>query len=74
MNNKKSIGILLEEGGGFDRQMLGMARLFIEEAAEKLHASGRVTRQRLASELGVERNRIVRLTKALGITSVFGDA
>lgn len=72
MNNKKSIGVLLE-GGDFDTPMLDFASGLIMAAHGRLvHEKERKpTRTELSKELGMDRWRLVRLCKALEITDIF---
>jgi hypothetical protein len=72
-NTKKSFGVSLEDDAGpWDMKLRRLGRLYILEAVEKLQGNGPITRKALAAELGMDRNRVVRLTKALGVEGVFG--
>ena len=71
MNNEKFVGVLLN-GGNFDQYMLHQMKSYIIDTVNRLRAkNGKVTRQSLGSELGIERNRIVRIAKALKIMHIF---
>jgi len=71
MNTKRSIGILLD-GGAFDQQLISYISAKITVRVQLLRDAGLpVNRSSLARELGIRRNRCMRLTKALGITHLF---
>jgi hypothetical protein len=71
MNEHKSFGVSLEDDAGpWDMKLRRLGRLYILEAVEKLQGNGVVTRKALSEELGMDRNRVVRLTKA--VEGVFG--
>jgi hypothetical protein len=70
--DNRTISIRLGGDSYFDVQLRKLARLYILEAVEKLQGNGPITRKALAAELGMDRNRVVRLTKALGVEGVFG--
>jgi hypothetical protein len=70
-NNEKFIGVLLN-GGQFDKDVRETMIFYIELAAERVVTKGHpLTRISLSRELEMDRNRVTRITKALGITSIF---
>jgi hypothetical protein len=69
--DNRILAIRLGGDSPVDEKMRKLFRLFILEAVEKLQANGPVTRKALAAELGMDRNRVVRLAKALGVEGVF---
>lgn len=70
--DNRTISIRLGGPSPLDEKMRRLFKLFILEAVEKLKADGPVTRKALADALGMDRNRVVRLTKRLGVDGVFG--
>jgi hypothetical protein len=69
-NHERFIGVLLD-GGKFDKCMRDEMIYIIERTAERLRDANNLTRVSLGRELGMDRNRVARITKALGITSLF---
>lgn len=72
MNNKKSIGIMLD-GGVFDTPLLKLGAAIIERKYSEHVAiwERKPTRSELASALGMDRWRLTRLLKALKIIDLF---
>jgi hypothetical protein len=74
MSDKSQIGVLVNRPGDFDEFMTGYIKRYILNSAMFMITCGRqVDRTSLASELGMSRNRVTRITKLLGITHIFKD-
>lgn len=70
MNTKRYLGVLLE-GGKFDDSTLEHMRSILIARAIKIRQHTRLTKRRLGLELGIERERVGRLVRALDIEYLF---
>ncbi|MCP4604474.1 MAG: hypothetical protein GY847_28785 [Proteobacteria bacterium] len=71
-NNKKSLGVLLNENSMFDTAIrLAIRGLIVNTTTRMRLECRKVDRMRLAKELGIDRQRLSRICKALNIVALF---